>query len=162
MPVNSPVARSRSADLGAQVARALVGARPDVAVILVGGNDAMRPGILADASEHLAAAVGRLRETGAAVVVGTCPDLGAAPAFPAPLRQLMGWRSRQLARLQGMAVRLSDGVVVDLGVQTATVFRADRGTFCHDGYHPSADGYRVWAHALLPAVVEAAGVASGQ
>ncbi|HEX5741341.1 MAG TPA: SGNH/GDSL hydrolase family protein, partial [Pilimelia sp.] len=30
------------------------------------------------------------------------------------------------------------------------------GTFCDDGYHPSADGYQVWAHAMLPAVFGAA------
>jgi lysophospholipase L1-like esterase len=36
------------------------------------------------------------------------------------------------------------------------VFRADAGTLCYDGFHPSADGYRVWAHALYPAVAKAA------
>jgi lysophospholipase L1-like esterase len=36
------------------------------------------------------------------------------------------------------------------------VFRADAGTLCYDGFHPSADGYRVWAHALYPAVEQAA------
>jgi lysophospholipase L1-like esterase len=49
-------------------------------------------------------------------------------------------------------------VPVDLAEQTGAVFRADAGTYCHDGYHPSADGYRVWAHALLPAVTEASAV----
>ena len=28
--------------------------------------------------------------------------------------------------------------------------------FSADGFHPSADGYRVWAHALYPAVLDAA------
>ena len=40
--------------------------------------------------------------------------------------------------------------VVDLARETGAVFRADAGTLCYDGFHPSADGYRVWAHALLP------------
>ena len=44
------------------------------------------------------------------------------------------------------------GVVVDLAAETGPVFRADAGTLCYDGFHPSADGYRVWAHALYPAV----------
>ena len=39
---------------------------------------------------------------------------------------------------------------------SALVFRADAGTLCYDGFHPSADGYRVWAHALYPAVAKAA------
>jgi lysophospholipase L1-like esterase len=151
------VARSRSIDLGAQVSRALVGRRPDVAVILIGGNDAIRFTPIATAAEHLASAVRRLRAAGSAVVVGTCPDLTAAYAFPPPLRHLMGWRSHQLAHAQKTATRAASGIVVDLGATTGAVFRADVGTFCHDGYHPSADGYRVWAHALLPAVLEASG-----
>jgi lysophospholipase L1-like esterase len=152
------VARSRSADLGTQVARALVGHRPDVAVILIGGNDAIHFGAIDEAAEHLGAAVRRLRSAGVSVVVGTCPDLGAARAFPPPLRHLVGLQGRRLARAQASAVRAADGESVDLASQTGAVFRADAGTYCSDGYHPSADGYRVWAHALLPAVTEAANV----
>ncbi len=150
------VSGSRSGDLGTQVARALVGRRPDIAVILVGGNDAIHFGRPAEAAEHLAAAVRRLRGVGVPVVVGTAPDLGAARAFPPPLRQLVGWQGRRLARARTAAVKTAGGVAVDLAGQTGAVFRADAGTYCHDGYHPSADGYRVWAHALLPAVAGAA------
>jgi lysophospholipase L1-like esterase len=152
------VSGSRSGDLGTQVARALVGTRPDVAVILVGGNDAIHFTPPADAAEDLASAVRRLRGAGVAVVVGTCPDLGAARAFPPPLRQLVGWQARRLGRAQTVAVNNAGGVPVDLAALTGAVFRADAGTYCHDGYHPSADGYRVWAHALLPAVTEASAV----
>ena len=150
------VAGSRSADLGTQVARALVGPRPDIAVILVGANDAVRFARIGEAAEHLGTAVRRLRTAGVCVVVGTVPDLGAARAFAPPLRHLVGWQGRRLAWAQAIAVRAADGVPVDLAGQTGAVFRADAGTYCHDGYHPSADGYRVWAHALLPAVTDAA------
>lgn len=149
------VASSRAADLGAQVARALVGPRPDVAVVLIGGSDVVRLASPVEAAEQLGAAVHRLREVGIPVVVGTCPDLGAARAFAQPLRQIAGWQARRLVREQTATVRAAGGVAVDLGALTGAVFRADAGTLCHDGYHPSADGYRVWAHALLPAVAEA-------
>jgi lysophospholipase L1-like esterase len=155
------VAGSRSADLATQVARALVGARPDVAVILVGTNDVTHLGRGTDAAEHLGAASRRLRDAGIAVVVGTCPDFGALRAFAPPLRQLLGWHGRRLAKLQGVAASGAGATVVDLAAQTGAVFRADAGTLCHDGLHPSADGYRVWAHALLPAVEAAAGVRGG-
>jgi lysophospholipase L1-like esterase len=92
------------------------------------------------------------------VVVGTCPDLGAARAFAQPLRQIVALFGRQVAKAQAAAVREAGGVPVDLAARTGPVFRADAGTLCEDGYHPSADGYRVWAHALFPAVAEAAGV----
>ncbi|MFY1697782.1 MULTISPECIES: SGNH/GDSL hydrolase family protein [unclassified Solwaraspora] len=154
------VAGSRSSDLSTQVARALLGQRPDVAVILIGINDATslrRPG---ESAVHLAAAVRRLRGAGAEVVVGTCPDLGAARAIAPPLRQVAGLLGRRTARAQARAARDAGARVVDLANETGAVFRADPGTYCHDGYHPSADGYRIWAHALLPAVRGAATAAS--
>lgn len=150
------VAGSRSADLSTQVARALLGERPDIAVVLVGAHDATdlrRPG---EGAAHLGAAVRRLRDAGVEVVVGTCPDLGAVRAIAPPLRQVAGWLGRRTARAQARAVRAAGGIPVDLAAVAGPVFRADAGTFSADGYHPSADGYRVWAHALLPAVVEAA------
>ena len=156
------IAGARSADLEIQVARALVGVHPDIAVILVGSNDAIRLAVPAEAAAHLAAAVRRLRRAGVAVVVGTCPDLGAVRAFAPPLRQLLGWHGRRLGRAQIDAVRAAGGTPVDLADRAGPVFRADAGTLCHDGFHPSADGYRVWAHALLPAIMAAAGTAADQ
>jgi lysophospholipase L1-like esterase len=153
------VAGSRCTDLATQVARALLGEHPDVAVILIGANDATglrRPG---ESAAYLGAAVRRLRGARVEVVVGTCPDLGAVRALAQPLRQVAGWLGRRTARAQARAVLDAGGAVVDLAAETGPVFRADAGTLCHDGYHPSADGYRVWAHALLPAVAHAASVA---
>ncbi len=150
------VSGSRSTDLGTQVSRALVGHRPDVAVILVGAIDATHAGRPADAAHHLAEAVHRLDEAGVAVVVGTCPDLGAARAIGYPLRGIVGWFGQRIADAQKAAVREAGGILVDLAERTGAVFRADAGTYCHDGFHPSTDGYRIWAHALYPAVYEAA------
>ncbi|MFI9641876.1 SGNH/GDSL hydrolase family protein [Micromonospora sp. NPDC051925] len=154
------VSGSRSDDLATQVARALLGDRPDVAVVLIGANDATAMRRPIEAAAYLAAAVRRLREARVEVVVGTCPDLGAVRAVAPPLRQLIGWSGRRIARAQTAAVLDAGGTVVELGTETGPVFRADAGTLCHDGFHPSADGYRVWAHALLPAVAAAANVAS--
>ncbi len=108
------VSGARCSDLATQVARAQLGARPDVAVILVGTNDAthlVRPG---EAAAALAAAVRRLRDAGTAVVVGTCPDLGALRAIAPPLRQVIGWYGRRMARAQAAAAEAAGAAVVDL------------------------------------------------
>ncbi|MFU8849605.1 SGNH/GDSL hydrolase family protein [Micromonospora sp. SL1-18] len=154
------VSGSRATDLATQVARALLGERPDVAVILIGANDATALARPADAAAYLGSAVHRLREAHVEVVVGTCPDLGAVRAVASPLRHLLAWSGRRIARAQTSAVLHAGASVVDLAAETGPVFRADAGTLCHDGYHPSADGYRVWAHALLPAVEAAATAAA--
>lgn len=156
------VAGSRSADLPTQVARALLGDRPDLAVILVGANDATRLARPGEVAATLGAAVRRLRDAGAAVVVGTCPDLGAVRAVAPPLRHLMGWYGRRIARAQAVAALLAGARVVDLGAQVGPVFRADAGMLCYDGFHPSADGYRVIAHALYPDSAAALNLASSR
>jgi lysophospholipase L1-like esterase len=150
------VAGSRAADLATQVARALLGDRPDVAVVLIGAHDATSMRAPEEAAAQLGQAVRRLRDAGVQVVVGTCPDLGAIRSIAPPLRQVAGMLGRRMAKAQATAVQEAGGVVVDLGVETGAVFRADAGTLCYDGFHPSADGYRVWAHALYPAVAKAA------
>jgi lysophospholipase L1-like esterase len=155
------VAGARCSDLATQVARAQLGSRPDLAVILVGADDAthlVRPG---EAAAALASAVRRLRDAGTAVVVGTCPDLAAARAFAPPLRQIIGWYGRRMARAQSAAARAAGAEVVDLAAHVGPVFRADPGMFCHDSFHPSADGYRVMAYALFPELAKAAGVMQG-
>jgi lysophospholipase L1-like esterase len=154
------VAGARCSDLATQVARAQVGPRADVAVVLVGTNDAahlVRPG---EAAASLATAVRRLRDAGTAVVVGTCPDLSAIRAVAPPLRQIAGWYGRRVARAQGHAARSAGASVVDLGALVGPVFRADAGMLCHDGFHPSADGYRVIAFALYPQLAAAANLPS--
>jgi lysophospholipase L1-like esterase len=127
-----------------------------VAVVLIGAHDATGLRSPEESAEHLGSAVRRLRDAGVQVVVGTCPDLGAIRSIAQPLRQVTGWMGRRMARAQARAVIDADGIVVDLAEETGAVFRADAGTLCYDGFHPSADGYRVWAHALYPAVEEAA------
>lgn len=154
------VSGSRSTDLATQVARALLGERPDVAVILIGANDATSLRRSTTAAACLGATVHRLREAQVEVVVGTCPDLGAVRAIAPPLRHLVGWSGRRTARAQTLAVLTAGGTVVDLATEAGPVFRADAGTLCHDGFHPSADGYRVWAHALFPAVAAAVTMAA--
>lgn len=155
------VSGARASDLATQVARALLGGRPDLAVILIGSNDATGARRPHEVGVDLGEAVRRLTEAGVAVVVGTCPDLGAARAFASPLRQIIGAYGRRLGRAQVAAVSANGGAPVDLAAKTGAVFRADPGTLCHDGFHPSADGYGIWAAALYPAVAEAAGVTTG-
>ena len=150
------VSGARAGDLGPQVDLALALA-PDVVVVLVGANDVTHLTRRDSVGRDVGAAVRRLREAGARVVVGTCPDLGAAPAFPPPLRELAGWRGRAVGATEGRAVRLAGGVAVDLAARTGPAFRAQPDLMhSTDRFHPSDAGYALWAQALAPATIEAA------
>ena len=132
---------------------ALIGTRPDVAVILIGAGDATdlrrRPG--RGRAEHRGPPAPPRRGVGGGRHLA---DLGACRAFAPPLRQLLGWHSAASPAPRRWRKEAA-------GAQWWTRRRSARcsartGTLCFDGFHPSADGYRVWAHALYPAVRAAA------
>ena len=150
------IAGSRTGDLGPQVSRALLG-RPDVVLMLIGANDATHATPLARVLTQQSTAVARLRAEGVAVVVGTCPDMGARNFMP-PLRQVVAWQGRRVAKVQDTAVRDAGGDAVPLGLICGAQFRADPETLSDDDFHPSAYGYRLWTEALLPTVQRVVGL----
>ncbi|KIR65167.1 SGNH/GDSL hydrolase family protein [Micromonospora haikouensis] len=131
---------------------------PDVAVILIGGNDVTNRTPPALAVRYLVDAVRALRGVGCEVVVGTCPDLGAIQPIQPPLRWLARRWSRQLAAAQTVAVVEAGGWTVSLGDLLGPRFVAEpTRMFAWDRFHPSAEGYAVAAAALLPTVLSALG-----
>ena len=153
---------AESQDLARQIDRLPESYRPDVAVVIVGGNDVTHRIPVASAAADLADVITRLRARGAEVVVGTCPDLGALRAVPQPLRSLGAQASRQLARAQAVAGERAGARVVSLRRAVGHLFVAHPDDmFSIDRFHPSALGYRRTADALAPEVVAAlAGAAS--
>ncbi|MGH3735970.1 MAG: SGNH/GDSL hydrolase family protein [Micromonosporaceae bacterium] len=140
-----------SADLDEQVDRALEH-RPDLALIMIGGNDVTHRVWPSVAVRHLAHAVTRLREAGAEVVVGTCPDLGTIQPIRPPLRWVARRWSRELAAAQTIAVVEAGGRAVSLGDLLGPEFaRYPDRLFSEDRFHPSAEGYAAAAAAMLPA-----------
>jgi lysophospholipase L1-like esterase len=149
------VVGTESRALGPQVERA-VEIGPDVAVILVGGNDVTHRRPVGDSVHHLVTAVRALREAGAEVVVGTCPDLGTIQPIQQPLRWWARRSSRQLAAAQTVAVVKAGGRTVSLGDLLGPAFAAEPDRmFSWDRFHPSGDGYAVAAAAILPTVIAA-------
>lgn len=148
------VSGSRAGDLGPQVSRALLSV-PDVAVILIGANDASHATGLGSVGRNVAEAVRRLRAAGVRVVLGACPDMGAARAFPQPLRLVVAWQGRRVAAAELDAARDAGAEVVDIGRETGPAMRANPATLASDDFHPSDRGYRLWAEALLPAARDA-------
>src|SRR4051812_46018818 len=114
---------------------------PDMAIILVGGNDVTHVTARAAAVRPLADAVRRLRAVGCTVVVGTCPDIGAIRPIKPPLRWLARHWSRQLAAAQTVATVEAGGWAVSLGELLSARLVADPGRmFRADQVHPSAQG----------------------
>ncbi len=131
----------------------------DVAVIMIGVNDVTHRVRPATAVRHLDQAVRRLRDMGAEVVVGTCPDLGTVEPVPQPLRWIARRSSRALAAAQTIAIVDAGGRSVSLGDILGPEFAASPSEmFGPDGFHPSAAGYASAAAVLLPSLGAALGV----
>ncbi len=136
--------------------------RPDVALIVVGGNDVTHRVPVATSVRHLERAVAELRERGVAVVVGTCPDLGALRPVPQPLRALGARMSRQLASAQAAVAARHGAHTVSLARTVGPFFVTDPDEmFSLDRFHPSALGYKRTASALVPALLDALGTSGG-
>ncbi|WP_251050699.1 MULTISPECIES: SGNH/GDSL hydrolase family protein [unclassified Microbacterium] len=150
------VVGSESPDLPAQLAALPATYRPQVAVIIVGGNDVTHRLPVSLSAQHLNETIRRLRGLGAEVVVGTCPDLGALRPVPQPLRRIASSMSRRLADIQAETARHEGARPVDLRRAVGPMFFDEpEAMFSLDRFHPSALGYRRTADALLPTVCEA-------
>jgi lysophospholipase L1-like esterase len=136
----------------------VAGPPPDAAVIMIGANDITALNGIGASAARLGAAVRRLRDSGAVVVVATCPDFGIVTAIPQPLRWVTRRRGLRLARAQAVAVRAAGGVPVPLADLLAPQLRqAPERLLSDDQYHPSAAGYALLAGQLLPALCSALG-----
>ena len=150
---------SESSVLAEQLAALPATYRADVAVIVVGGNDVTHRVPVPESVRHLEEAIGRLRDAGTAVVVGTCPDLGALRPVPQPLRALGSRMSRQLAAAQREAAVGAGAHAVSLAHVVGPFFITNPDEmFSLDRFHPSGIGYQRTAKALLPSVLAAAGL----
>ncbi|WP_283616978.1 SGNH/GDSL hydrolase family protein [Mycolicibacterium poriferae] len=142
----------------------VAGPPPDAAVIMIGANDITKPNGIVPSARRVGRAVRRLRDSGAVVVVGTCPDFGVIKAIPQPLRWVARSRGLRLARAQAGAVRSAGGVAVPFSDLLAPHFyQAPEVLFSSDMFHPSAAGYALAAKQLLPALCHELGeVVCGQ
>jgi lysophospholipase L1-like esterase len=146
---------ARSADLAAQVSRALAW-KPALAVVVIGANDLTHLAPADQAAQELANAVRRLRAVGGEVVVAPAPDLSAVPHVPVALRAVVRAAGEFLRQQQVAAVLDAGGRIADPDQRASRAFASDSSLFSADRFHPSSAGYAVIADSLLPVLAEAA------
>lgn len=157
---NVAVCGAVSKNLAEQAERALAAvAHPDLAAVLIGANDVTHHIKPALSVRHLDMTVRRMREAGAQVIVGTCPDLGTIKPIAQPLRWFTRRWSRQLAAAQTIAIVEAGARSVALADLLGPEFANHPDEmFGPDGFHPSARGYADAASAMLPSACAALGL----
>jgi lysophospholipase L1-like esterase len=143
------VSGDRVADVVADQAPRLDDLDPDVVAVSIGANDVVhltsRDAFRRD-YERLVAAV----PEGALLVVLGVPDMGAPPRLAQPLRAVAGLRGRQLDGVARSVAAEHGAVYVDIAGETGPTMRSDTSRyFAADRYHPSDDGYALWARATV-------------
>lgn len=126
----------------------------DVALISVGANDTIHltsPQLFVQQYRDLIEALVGAGITPDHIVLIGVPDMGSPPRLPRPLRDIVGWRARRLdARVYDLAGETGTRYV-DLYAGTSAPFRKHPTRyFAADKYHPSDNGYGVWARAIAP------------
>lgn len=128
---------------------ALAGTRPDVVLVSVGANDTVHltsRDAFRDRYRELVASV----PEGAELVLLGVPDMGAPPRLAQPLRAIAGLRGRQLDDVVRSVAADAGATYVDIAGETGPTMRSDTDRyFAADRYHPSDDGYELWADAVL-------------
>ena len=130
-------------------------AGPDLVFIGIGANDATHLTSVTEVEADMRAILGRLRESGATVVVAGAPDMRVA-AFLEPLRSIVAWRGRAVSSAIEAAAAASSVPFVPLAERTGHFFAEDPGRFYSDDlFHPGPAGYALWADAIAPYLLEA-------
>lgn len=146
---------ARVKDVATEQAPAVVGTRPDLVFIGIGANDSTHLTPLADVERSMAEALDVVEDTGAVIVVAGPPDMR-ADAWLEPLRSIVGWRGRQVAERIEEVAEERDVPVVQLAEEAGPFFAAHPDeAYASDMFHPGPGGYRAWADAIFPVLIEA-------
>lgn len=118
----------------------------DVVLLSVGANDALRlrsRGAFARDVGILLRAL-RAASPGAVLILSSLPAFHRFTVFPQPLRRTLSLHTRSLESAARAVVEARGDATMSAPPPPYT-----DGFFARDGFHPSASGYRDWAHFAL-------------
>ena len=152
------VSGARVADVLNDQLKRMAGLRPDLVLLVIGGNDATHLTSPIAVRADLRRVLDALASADAPVIVSGLPAMGTATRILQPLRFLVGaiaafvydpiWR--QEAARRGMQR-------VDLADRTGPAFARDHSLLSPDGFHPGPRGYEVWAKTFDEVIARAIG-----
>src|SRR5689334_8205715 len=150
---NVCVSGATSADLVRDQLQKGVALNPDLVTVGIGINDIGHGLTLEQFSKNYEEILSTLKEkTHAQIVVTNLPDVSSAPRIPSVMRSTYQGQIVQFGqRLEEIAKRL--GVTVfDIYSITKDELPSHPEYFSSDGFHPSDEGYELWATHMWPTV----------
>ncbi len=135
-----------------------VAMNPDLVTLGIGVNDIGHGVSLDQFSKNYEQILSTLKEkTRARIVVSNLPDVSTAPRIPASMRTEYQRQIVQFSRrLEEIASR--HGVTIfDIYTITTEELAAHPEYFSSDGFHPSDEGYQLWADKMWPTLARVIG-----
>jgi lysophospholipase L1-like esterase len=149
------VSGARIEDAARDQVPAAIALKPDLVLIEIGANDATHLTSAKTVRSKMSQMLDAIEKAKIEVVVAGPPDMGTTRAFAEPLRTLSGYSGAKVQRAIEQVVIPRGISYVDLAAATGPVFNADPTRYYSpDLFHPSAEGYALWAKVIYPAVTE--------
>jgi lysophospholipase L1-like esterase len=124
---------------------AAIGFEPDLVLIAVGANDAIRGVPVRRFEAGLDRLVVELGGTGATIVQSGVGDLGTIPRLHPPLRGLMTRRSLAFHQAHHRVAERHGTLIAELREDDRELWLRDRSLWSEDLFHVSAAGHARWA-----------------
>jgi lysophospholipase L1-like esterase len=156
---NLCVSGSTTADVVRNQLERGVALNPDLVTIGIGINDIGHGLTLEQFSKNFEQILSTLKEkTHATIVVTNLPDISSAPRIPNSMRsQYQRQIDEFCKRLEEIANK--HGVTIfDIYTITKQELPSHPEYFSADGFHPSDEGYELWATQMWPTLAQAIGV----
>lgn len=128
---------------------------PDLVILSVGANDALKGVTPRKFAENLTTLVATFRATGATVIQSGVGDLGTIPRLLPPLRQLFTRRALRFNAVHEAVAAEHGSWVVPQRESPAELWYQDRSMWSADLFHVSSRGHEVWADLGWQTVVKA-------
>ncbi len=150
--VSLAVGGSKARDVIAVQLEEAVRLEPDIAILSVGANDAIRATPPDRYRAEIQYIVSELHRTSGAIVVFGVGDLGSIPRLPPLLRRTLTRRAARFnSAAAAIAAQFSNAVKVPTTGPMSTAFWRDRDLFAGDLFHAGDKGHRLFADQMLPA-----------
>jgi lysophospholipase L1-like esterase len=156
---NLCVSGATSGDVRRNQLERAIKADPSLVTLGIGINDISHGASPQEFSENIEAILSRLQsQTKARVIVTNIPDISTAPRIP----QMMQSELERLIVLFNQRINEIAGrhaaTVVDIHGATQQQLASHPEYFSGDGFHPSDEGYEMWAERMWPALAREIGV----
>ena len=151
--ISIAVGGSKARDvIAAQLAEA-IRLQPDIAIVAVGANDAIRGSSPGRYRGEIRRIVSDLEQVSGAIVVIGVGDLGSIPRLPKMLRPfLTRCAARFDAAAAAAAAEFPQAVKVPTVGPMSTAFWEDPGLFAGDQFHVGDGGHAIFADQVLPSI----------